>query len=72
MPIINIDDGEDWLKQYQRYKATIWYKRISRKQWAFWGGVGGLITGLLIAGYQAIPGMLANFSGPSISLFGGF
>jgi len=74
MPIINISDGEDWLKQYQRYRATVWYRRISRKQWAIYGLVGGGGIGLLVGATSLIQSAVANFnlfSGPGIRLFGG-
>lgn len=71
MPVINIGDGEDWLKQYQRYKATIWWKRISRKQWVFFGGVGGVGIGIIIGITNLVQSWAANFGGPSINLFGG-
>lgn len=38
MATIHIDEGEDWLKQYQNWQKQKWWKRVSIKTWLGCGG----------------------------------
>lgn len=50
MPYITINEDEDWLKAYQRYRKTVWYKRIPKSYFLFGGialGCGGASFAIL-------------------------
>ena len=60
MPMIYVNDGEDHLKRYKKWRKMRWYKRISRQQW-FMMGIGVGLTGLLApAAYSLVSGWIGG------------
>jgi hypothetical protein len=60
MPMIYVDKGEDPLKVYKRYRATVWYKRVSRKQWFIFGVGTGLFSLVAPTVWEFVSGYLAT------------
>lgn len=66
MPYIIIEKDEDYLKAYQRYMRTKWYKRIRPRQW-FLIILGAFILGL---GGNYLWGYISGWFTTGFSLWG--
>lgn len=61
MPTIFVDEGEDWLAQYQRWKGAKWHKKIPKKSILVLGLAFGFGAGALAFGFKVIVNWFANF-----------
>lgn len=66
MPTIFVDEGEDWLKQYQRWKGAKWHKRIPKKSILVIGLFGGFGMGAFVFGAKAVMAFFGGMAGGSL------
>jgi hypothetical protein len=71
VPIIVVNEGDDWLQQYRRWKALRWYKRITRRQWFAVGFGTSLLVSIIYAASSWLWPAILRVFGPSLRIFGG-